>query len=75
MEFAGSTQNPKKIIRTPNLPIKTKNCLKKVCLVPYKCKGAKNSYGGHPTKFAGLPKILKKITGTPNLPKKVCLVP
>jgi hypothetical protein len=24
MEFAGSTQNPKKIIETPNLPIRTK---------------------------------------------------
>jgi hypothetical protein len=28
-EFAGSTQNPKKIIRTANLPIKTKVFLKK----------------------------------------------
>jgi hypothetical protein len=27
-EFAGSTQNPKKIIETPNLPIKTKIFLK-----------------------------------------------
>jgi hypothetical protein len=28
-EFAGSTQNPKKIIETPNIPIKTKVFLKK----------------------------------------------
>jgi hypothetical protein len=33
-EFAGTTQNPKKIIRTPNLPIRTKIFPKKVCLVP-----------------------------------------
>jgi hypothetical protein len=33
-EFAGSTHNPKKIIRIPNLPIKTKNFPKKICLVP-----------------------------------------
>jgi hypothetical protein len=30
-EFAGSTQNPKKIIGTPNLPIKTKIFSKKLC--------------------------------------------
>jgi hypothetical protein len=34
MEFAGSTQNPKKMTGTPNLPIKEKNFPKKVCLVP-----------------------------------------
>jgi hypothetical protein len=28
-EFAGSTQNPKKIIETPNLPIRTKMIPKK----------------------------------------------
>jgi hypothetical protein len=28
-EFAGSTQNPKKIIKTPNLPIRTKKIQKK----------------------------------------------
>jgi hypothetical protein len=33
-ELAGSTQNPKKIIRTPNLPIINKRFAKKVCLVP-----------------------------------------
>jgi hypothetical protein len=32
----------------------------KVCLVPEKCKGAKNSYGSHPTEFAGSTKNLKK---------------
>jgi hypothetical protein len=49
---------------------------------PYlKSKGAKNSYGGYQTEFAGSTQNLKKITGTPNLPIKtkiiqikVCLV-
>jgi hypothetical protein len=55
---------------------------KKVCLVPQKCKGAKNSYGGYPTEFAGSTQNPKKMTGRPNLPikkkivpKKICLVP
>jgi hypothetical protein len=42
-EFAGSTQKPKKNIRTSNQPIKTKIFPKKVCLVPQMCTGAKNS--------------------------------
>jgi hypothetical protein len=33
-EFAGSTQNQKKIIGTSNLPVKTKIFPKNVCLVP-----------------------------------------
>jgi hypothetical protein len=33
-EFAGSTQNPKKMIGTSNQPIRTKNFPKIVCLVP-----------------------------------------
>jgi hypothetical protein len=33
-DFAGSTLTPKKIIRTPNLPIRTKIFPKKECLVP-----------------------------------------
>jgi hypothetical protein len=33
-EFAGSTQNPKKMIETPNIPIRTKNFAKKLSLVP-----------------------------------------
>jgi hypothetical protein len=33
-EFAGSTQNLKKIIGAPNLPIRTKIFPKTVCLVP-----------------------------------------
>jgi hypothetical protein len=49
-EFAGSTRNSKKIIRTPNLPIETKIFLKKtIGLLPKKCKGAKNSYWSYPT--------------------------
>jgi hypothetical protein len=43
--FANSTQNHKKIIETPNQPIELKKSQIKVCLVPHKCKGAKNSYG------------------------------
>jgi hypothetical protein len=61
-ELAGSTQNPKKNIRTSNQPIKTKIFPKKVCLVPKKCKGAKNSYGGYPTEFAGSTQNPKKIS-------------
>jgi hypothetical protein len=49
----------KKIIGTPNLPIKKKVFPKKVCLNPQKCKGAKNSYWGYPTESA--PGALKTI--------------
>jgi hypothetical protein len=76
------TQNPKKNIGTSNQPFKTKIFPKKVCLVHSKCKGAKNSYGGYPTEFAGLTQNPKKNIGTQNqpiktknFPKKVCLVP
>jgi hypothetical protein len=69
-EFAGSTQNPKKIIGTPNLPTKAKMFLKKLCIVPQKCKGAKNSYGSYPTEFAGSTQNPKKMIGIPNLPIK-----
>jgi hypothetical protein len=62
MEFASSTQNPKKIIRTPNLPIKTKFFLKKQGLVPLKCKGAKNSYAATRRNLQAQPKILKKLS-------------
>jgi hypothetical protein len=61
-EFAGPTQNPKKIIRTSNQPIKTKFFPKKVCLVPQKCKGAKILYEVYPTEFAGLTQNPKKIS-------------
>jgi hypothetical protein len=50
-EFAGSTHNPKKIIRAPNLPIRTKISPKKASTL--KRRGAKNSYESYPTKFAG----------------------
>jgi ribosomal protein S17E len=50
-------------------------------LVPQKCKGAKNSYGGYPTEFAGSTQNFKNIIETSNQPiktkifsKKVCLV-
>jgi hypothetical protein len=52
---------------------------KKLCFQPKKCKGAKNSYGGYPTEFAGTTQIPKIIIETQNqdkiLSKKVCLVP
>jgi hypothetical protein len=53
VEFAGLTQNSKKIIGTSNQPIRTKIFPTEVCLLRLKCKGAKNSYGGYPTEFAG----------------------
>jgi hypothetical protein len=52
MKFAGSTQNVKKMVGTSNQPIRTKNFPKKVCLIRYKCKGAKN--------LQAQPKILKQ---------------
>jgi hypothetical protein len=72
----------KEIAGTSNQPIRTKKFPKKVCLVPQKCIGAKNSYGGYPTEFAGSTQSSKKkIIGTSNqpirtkiFPKKVCLV-
>jgi hypothetical protein len=51
-KFAGSTQNVKKIVGTSNQPTRTKMFPKKVCLIPEKQKGAKNSYRGYPTEFA-----------------------
>jgi hypothetical protein len=60
-EFAGSTQNVKKINGTPNLPAETNIFLKKLCFVPQKCKGAKNSYGSYPTEFAGSTQHPKKL--------------
>jgi hypothetical protein len=72
----------KKIIETPNLPIKTKNFSKNCVSYPKKWKGAKNLYGGYPTEFAGTTQNPKKNIGTSNqpirtkiLPKKECLVP
>jgi hypothetical protein len=58
----------KKMIGTPNLPIRTKKFPKKVCFVPYKCKRAKNSYGGYWTEFAGSTQNPKKIIVPPNIP-------
>jgi hypothetical protein len=52
-KFASSTQNPKKMIGTQNLPKKMKIFPKKECLVPKKRKGAKNSHGTYPTELAG----------------------
>jgi hypothetical protein len=51
-----------KNIGTSNEPIKMKFFPKKVCLVPQKCKGAKNSYGGYPTVIAGSTQNPKKIS-------------
>jgi hypothetical protein len=41
-----------------------------VCLVPYKRKGAKSSYGGYLIEFAGSTQNVTKIIETPNLPIK-----
>jgi hypothetical protein len=72
----------KKNIGTSNQPIRTKFFPKKVCFLPLKCKGAKNSYESYPTELAGLTQNPKKNIGTSNqpiktkvFPKKVCLVP
>jgi hypothetical protein len=66
---------------TPNLPISTNIFPKKVCLVPEKRRGAKNSYGTYPTEFAGSTQNPKNKFGTPNIPfktkmflKKLCFV-
>jgi hypothetical protein len=82
MKFAGSTENHKKNIETSNLPIPTKMYPRKLCFVPQKCKGAKNSYRGYATELAGSTQNPKKIIGTPNIPirtknfpKKLCFVP
>jgi hypothetical protein len=55
---------------------------KKVCLVPQKGRGAKNSYGGYRTEFVGSTKNFKKIIRISNqlistdiFSKKVFLVP
>jgi hypothetical protein len=47
----------------------------KVCLVPLKCKGAKNSYGSYPKEFAGSTQNPNKMTGTPNLPIRTKIFP
>jgi hypothetical protein len=44
---------------------------KKIYLVPQKCKGAENLYGGYPTEFAGSTQNPKKIKETANLPIKI----
>jgi hypothetical protein len=81
-EFAGSTQNVKKIGRTSNQPIKTKIYPKKVCLVPTSVNELKIRMGATRQNLQAQPKILKKIIGTPNVPiktkicpKNECLVP
>jgi hypothetical protein len=59
-EFTGSTQILKKVIRTLNIPIKTKIFSKKLFFVPSKWKKAKSLYGSYPTEFAGLAQNPKK---------------
>jgi hypothetical protein len=61
--FASSTQNPKKIIGTPNQLFRTKIFQKRVCLVPRKSVRAKSLYGSYPTEFAGsTPNPIKKLS-------------
>jgi hypothetical protein len=66
----------KKIIRTPNLPIRTKICLKK------EKEPKKIRMGATRRNVQAQPKILKKIIETSNLPirtknfpKNLCFVP
>jgi hypothetical protein len=66
----------------PKSTNQNENFPKKVCLVPSKCKRAKNWYGGYPTEFADSTKNHKKNMGTSKqptktkiFPKKVWLVP
>jgi hypothetical protein len=66
----------KKIIEPQIYQSKRKFSQKKVCLIPQKCKGAKNSYGGYPTEFApGASKAigLKLSSENLNLKRKKCL--
>jgi hypothetical protein len=60
----------KRTVGTSNQPIRIKNFPKNVCLVPLNFKGAKNSYGGYPTEFAGSTKQKSNFSK-----KKVFLVP
>jgi predicted patatin/cPLA2 family phospholipase len=53
-------QSPKKIIKTPNPPIRTKIFPKKLCFVPSKCEGAKNSYRATQRNLQTQQKIKKK---------------
>jgi hypothetical protein len=72
-EFVGSTQNPKKIIGTPNQQIRTKPFLKKSMYSTL--KGTKNSYGGYPTEFAGSTQNPEKIIETSNQPIRTKILP
>jgi hypothetical protein len=80
-EFAGPTQNPKKIIRTPNLPIRTKIFPKKTVSNLKSVKEPKFRVGVTRRSLQPQPKMLKKIVGISNqpiraniFPKKVFLV-
>jgi hypothetical protein len=66
-EFAGSTQNSKKMIGTPNLPIRT-NFFPKKNYVSY-LKSVKEPIirlGANRRNLQAQPKMLKKIVGTSN---------
>jgi hypothetical protein len=68
-EIAGSTQNPEKIIETPNQSVESRNFSKKVCLVLQKWKEAENSNGGYPTEFANSTQNPEQVIGTSNQPR------
>jgi hypothetical protein len=67
-EFASSTQNPKKIIRAPNLPIKTKIFPKKYVWYLKSEKEPKIRMGATRRNLQAQHKIFKKIVVTVNLP-------
>jgi hypothetical protein len=76
-EIVGSTQNPKKIIGTPNLPIKTKIFPKKSMFSSLKVKRSRIRMAATRWNLQAQPKMLKKIGGTKstkNFSTKVCLV-
>jgi hypothetical protein len=73
-EFSCSTYSKKSSENQTNQS-KRKKIQKKVCLVPWKCKVAKNLYGGYPTEFAGSTQNPKKKIGTPNIPIKTKTFP
>jgi hypothetical protein len=68
-------KNLKKSSKHQIFQLKQRFSQKRLCLIPYKCKGAKNSNGGYPTEFAGSTQNPEKVIGTPNIPIKTNIFP
>jgi hypothetical protein len=80
-KFAGLTQNQKKKWSEHQIYQSKRKFSKKSMSSVKECIGAKNSYGGYPTEFAGSTQNPKKMIGTSNqpirtkiFPRKVCLI-